>query len=287
MWLERFLIVVPSLGHKYLPYSWGVYRPRPVEIMITISTFAAMTLLYVLFSKFVPIISIWEMKVGEQPSRTKPRPAARRSRVLGEAPPMSAVYALYPDPESAQRAVNGLHAAGCRRRGHRRHVRRADRGAAVRAAGQGDVAVVHRLRRRRCSASIFSTWLTRMTELAWPLQTGNMPIVAWWPNLIVMFELTMLGAILATVITLFITAKLPRRTPAFYDPEVTNGKILVGVENPSEASVPALERRSWPAALLSSKGDDHDASINTCRRRRRRMSVSGSRIARPGAVGDR
>jgi molybdopterin-containing oxidoreductase family membrane subunit len=36
MWLERFLIVVPSLGHKYLPYSWGVYRPRPVEIMITI-----------------------------------------------------------------------------------------------------------------------------------------------------------------------------------------------------------------------------------------------------------
>jgi Ni/Fe-hydrogenase subunit HybB-like protein len=65
MWLERFLIVVPSLGHKYLSYTWGTYRPRPVEIMITISTFAAMTLLYVLFSKFVPIISIWELKVGE------------------------------------------------------------------------------------------------------------------------------------------------------------------------------------------------------------------------------
>jgi Ni/Fe-hydrogenase subunit HybB-like protein len=67
MWLERFLIIVPSLGHKYLPYSWGIYRPRPVEIMITVSTFAAMALLYVLFSKFVPIISIWELKVGEHP----------------------------------------------------------------------------------------------------------------------------------------------------------------------------------------------------------------------------
>ena len=67
MWLERFLIVVPSLGHKYLPYSWGTYRPRPVEIVITISTFAAMTLLYMLFSKAVPIISIWELKVGEHP----------------------------------------------------------------------------------------------------------------------------------------------------------------------------------------------------------------------------
>jgi molybdopterin-containing oxidoreductase family membrane subunit len=64
MWLERFLIIVPSLGHKYLPYSWGTYRPRPVEIMITISTFAAMSLLYVLFAKVVPIISVWELKVG-------------------------------------------------------------------------------------------------------------------------------------------------------------------------------------------------------------------------------
>jgi molybdopterin-containing oxidoreductase family membrane subunit len=72
MWLERFLIIVPSLGHKYLPYSWGTYRPRPVEILITISTFAAMSLLYVLFAKFVPIISIWELKVGMHP----PHPSA-------------------------------------------------------------------------------------------------------------------------------------------------------------------------------------------------------------------
>ena len=67
MWLERFLIVVPSLSHKYLTYSWGHYRPRPVEIVITIATFAAMTLLYTLFAKLVPIISIWELKVGEHP----------------------------------------------------------------------------------------------------------------------------------------------------------------------------------------------------------------------------
>jgi Ni/Fe-hydrogenase subunit HybB-like protein len=68
MWLERFLIVVPSLGHKYLPYSWGTYRPRPTEIIITAATFAAMTLLYTLFAKFVPIISVWEMKAGKHPS---------------------------------------------------------------------------------------------------------------------------------------------------------------------------------------------------------------------------
>ena len=69
MWIERFLIIVPSLGHKYLPYSWGTYRPRPVEIIITISTFAAMALLYMLFAKFVPIISVWELKVGTHTPR--------------------------------------------------------------------------------------------------------------------------------------------------------------------------------------------------------------------------
>ncbi|PYS30480.1 MAG: polysulfide reductase [Acidobacteria bacterium] len=69
MWLERFLIIVPSLAMKNLPYSWGFYRPQPVEIMITIATFAAMAFLYVLFSKFVPIISIWELKVGAHPRR--------------------------------------------------------------------------------------------------------------------------------------------------------------------------------------------------------------------------
>jgi Ni/Fe-hydrogenase subunit HybB-like protein len=86
MWLERFLIVVPSLSHKYLPYTWGHYRPRPVEIMITISTFAAMTLLYALFSKFVPVISVWELKVGEHPF-PQDATAERREHPLWKAHP--------------------------------------------------------------------------------------------------------------------------------------------------------------------------------------------------------
>jgi Ni/Fe-hydrogenase subunit HybB-like protein len=77
MWLERFLIIVPSLSHKYLPYSWGTYRPTWVEITITAGTFAGMALLYMLFAKTVPIISIWELKAGQhtitehEPSRAQ------------------------------------------------------------------------------------------------------------------------------------------------------------------------------------------------------------------------
>jgi Ni/Fe-hydrogenase subunit HybB-like protein len=66
MWLERFLIIVPSLSRKYLPYSWGTYRPTWVEITITAGTFCGMALLYMIFSKVVPIISVWELKAGIQ-----------------------------------------------------------------------------------------------------------------------------------------------------------------------------------------------------------------------------
>jgi molybdopterin-containing oxidoreductase family membrane subunit len=81
MWLERFLIIVPSLGHKYLPYSFGRYSPQPVEIVITVATFAAMILLYALFSKAVPIISMWELKAGDHPPPDLIPPATEEHRI--------------------------------------------------------------------------------------------------------------------------------------------------------------------------------------------------------------
>jgi Ni/Fe-hydrogenase subunit HybB-like protein len=83
MWLERFLIIVPSLGHKYLPYSFGTYRPQPVEIVITAGTFAGMALLYTVFTKVVPIISIWELN-AIQHSTPELIPPATRAHQLGE-----------------------------------------------------------------------------------------------------------------------------------------------------------------------------------------------------------
>src|SRR5476649_1643875 len=138
MWLERFLIVVPSLGHKYLPYSWGTYRPRPVEILITISTFAAMTLLYTLFAS-----SCRSSRSGSSRSAnrkpTKPRcndPGARSGRRIRERG-LRVVSGSRRRPARGQRTAHGR-----RRRGrHHGHVRRAVRGTAVRAARQGDVAV--------------------------------------------------------------------------------------------------------------------------------------------------
>jgi len=62
MWLERYLIVVPTLATSRLPAAWGGYSPTWVEISIAAATFAAMTLLYLIFAKVFPIIAIWEYK---------------------------------------------------------------------------------------------------------------------------------------------------------------------------------------------------------------------------------
>jgi len=154
---------------------------------------------------------------------------------------MKAIYALYSEADDVQRAVDNLRAAGLPEREiiviSSEPIEEYEFSNRYRAtwlyyiAGFGGAAGL-----------AVGTWLTSFTEAAWPLVTGNMPIVAWWPNLIVMFELTMLGAILATVITLFMTAKLPTREPKMYDAEVSDGKILVGVENPRSAVVPDIER---------------------------------------------
>jgi len=149
---------------------------------------------------------------------------------------VSAVYALYSTPDAAQRAVNGLRAAGI---GDDRitilssePIEEHEFAHRDKATWMGWIAAAGGV-----TGLAFATWLTRMTELAWPLPTGNMPIVAWWPNLIIMFEMTMLFAILAAVITMLVTARLPGRRPALYDPDVMNGKILVGVENPRDAAL--------------------------------------------------
>jgi hypothetical protein len=74
--------------------------------------------------------------------------------------------------------------------------------------------------------------LATFTQRTYPLPTGGMPLVAMFPSGIIMYELTMLGAVIATMLTLLISTRLPNYRKRLYDPEVTNGKILVGVADP-------------------------------------------------------
>jgi molybdopterin-containing oxidoreductase family membrane subunit len=62
MWTERFVIIVTSLAHDYLPYAWGEYRPSGIEAGITLGSFCWFFLLLLLFLKTFPSVSIAEVK---------------------------------------------------------------------------------------------------------------------------------------------------------------------------------------------------------------------------------
>jgi len=62
MWAERFVIIVASLAHEYIPFAWGIYKPTWVEISIFAGTFAWFFLWFLLFAKLLPVISLTEVK---------------------------------------------------------------------------------------------------------------------------------------------------------------------------------------------------------------------------------
>jgi len=64
MWLERYLIILPTLSYPRLSAATGFYTPTWVEISITASTFAAMVMFYLIFCKLFPAIAVWEYKNG-------------------------------------------------------------------------------------------------------------------------------------------------------------------------------------------------------------------------------
>ena len=67
MWMERFIIIVPTLTKTAEQgYKAGIYYPSWVEWSITFGSVAAFILMYVIFAKLFPIISIWEVKEGRE-----------------------------------------------------------------------------------------------------------------------------------------------------------------------------------------------------------------------------
>jgi Alternative complex III, ActD subunit len=169
---------------------------------------------------------------------------------------MKALYALYSDPDAAQRAVNALKVSG-----------------SSLGIGEGQIVVVtaepfdgydfsdeHSQTRIFLLASLggvvgalIGLWFTRFTQFGYPLPTGGMPLAPHWTNGIIIYEMTMLGAIATTLITLLITAGLPNFGRKLSDPEIWHGKILVGVTNPSDAARAEVEKQLRQAGAAEVK----------------------------------
>jgi Ni/Fe-hydrogenase subunit HybB-like protein len=62
MWYERFVIIGTTLAQDFLPSSWGHYTPSWVEVFTFIGTFGMFITLFLIFMRFLPMITIFEVK---------------------------------------------------------------------------------------------------------------------------------------------------------------------------------------------------------------------------------
>jgi hypothetical protein len=158
---------------------------------------------------------------------------------------MRAIYTLCPDPDSAQHLVDTLRVASLDLGFSENHI----------VVVSGEPYEGYDFSDRYAKSYMFPLaavggliggtcgyLLTTLTQKAYPLATGGMPITPAWTNGIIVYELTMLGAILTTLVYLFLAAPLPSFGAHLTDPEIWTGKILVGVADPPETSAAAIEK---------------------------------------------
>jgi len=62
MWLERFMIIVTSLHRDFLPSSWDMFYPTFWDWAILVGSLGAFGWLFLMFVRFLPAISISEMR---------------------------------------------------------------------------------------------------------------------------------------------------------------------------------------------------------------------------------
>ncbi|MGH9686624.1 MAG: quinol:electron acceptor oxidoreductase subunit ActD [Candidatus Acidiferrales bacterium] len=168
---------------------------------------------------------------------------------------VDSIYGLFPDPRSADRGLKVLQSAGVRPENmlvmSPEPFEEFEFGRADRKTPMPWIAALGGL-----IGGISGYLLAWYTQVAYPMHiiSGGMPVVSKWPSGIITYELTMLGAILATAVTLLITARLLHWKFDVYDPEVSFGKILIGVVDPAADSRADFESRLRGAGAEKVKG---------------------------------
>jgi len=62
MWYERFVIIATSIHRDFVTSSWGYFSPTWVDIGLFVGTIGLFTFLFLLFIKFLPMVTMFEVK---------------------------------------------------------------------------------------------------------------------------------------------------------------------------------------------------------------------------------
>lgn len=178
MWFERFVIIVTSLHRDFLPSSWANYSPTIFEILTFAGTFGLFFSAFLLFCRFLPMIAMAEVKgVLHRPEDEQVKRAVRELKRAGfEVADVRTPYAIHGLDEVAGVPPSRL-------------------GWACAIGGFGGAALI----------LLFERW-TSITS--WALDVGGKPFDSIPAFIPVTFEVAVLGAAGATVLTFFVRSRL-------------------------------------------------------------------------------
>lgn len=171
---------------------------------------------------------------------------------------MDPIVATFADPASARRAIGALLSTGVRRE---------------------DITVISsvpldELQGAETEKAALMPWLVAvgailgglagyllvtLTQKSYPIETGGMPIVSLWTDGIITYELTMLGAILSTLVVLFWTAPLLRwKQQARSGPDDAEGIVVEVIPSTAglEEKIRMTFQRSTDASHAPEPGSD-------------------------------
>jgi hypothetical protein len=94
------------------------------------------------------------------------------------------------------------------------------------------------------------------TAWLYPVQTGDKPIIAYYPTAIISFEITMLCAIVGTVVGMFMEMRLPPKGKRPYDPAISEGCIGICVSTTSLELISRAESIMKEAGALRATSEE-------------------------------
>jgi Ni/Fe-hydrogenase subunit HybB-like protein len=263
MWFERFVIIVTSLHHDFLPSSWGYFRPTIWDVACLVGGFGLFFTLFCLFVRFAPMVATAEVKTvlpqaspyhREDVTAAAPPPPELPPSPSGKATSFG-LLAEFVSPAALYRACERVRDGGYRLwDAHSPFpVHGLDRAMGLRRSLLPWIVLVLALGGAAAGFGL-QTWVH---SEAYPLVISGKPFFAWPAYIPVTFEAAVLGGAFGAVLGMLALNRLPRHHHPLFDSRhferVTDDRFFISIEARDQrfdaTTTPALLRDAGAARL--------------------------------------
>jgi Ni/Fe-hydrogenase subunit HybB-like protein len=218
MWFERFVIIVTSLHHDFLPSSWGYFRPTIWDIACLVGGFGLFFTLFSLFVRFVPMVATAEVKTvlpeADPHYGSAAKPSAPAAVPAAPAGPRYGLLGEFESPTALYRACESVRDAGYSQwDAHTPFpVHGLDRAMGLSRSKLPWIVFVMAIGGALAGFAL-QTWVH---SIAYPNVISGKPLFAWPAYIPITFELAVLGGALGAVFGMLHLNRLPRHHHAVF-----------------------------------------------------------------------